>query len=153
VLATEIKLSNRLNVLCFPCTYQSTRGFSIPVGVEDEPAFYRLEGSANSDAEIQASIRRGMVGFPAPKLVKISTPYLRGGIVYDDFQRAFGQDDPDLLVWRASTLLMNPSLTPERLERERRLDPSRFAREYEAEFAEDVEAFLPGAWVDQAVMA
>jgi hypothetical protein len=39
----------------------------------------------------------------------------------------------------------------ERLERERRLDPSRFAREFEAEFAEQTDAFLPHAWVDDAV--
>jgi hypothetical protein len=118
----------------------------------DELAFYRLEGQADSDAEVQASIRRGMIAFPVTRLVKISTPYVKGGILYQDFTRGFGQGDPDLLVWRASSLMMNPSLRAERLERERRLDPSRFAREYEAEFAEDVDAFLPVAWVDGAVM-
>jgi hypothetical protein len=46
---------------------------------------------------------------------------------------------------------MNPTLTPERLERERRLDPQRFAREYEAEFSEDVDTFLPAAWVEAAI--
>jgi hypothetical protein len=118
----------------------------------DELAFYRLEGQSDSDVEVQASIRRGMIAFPSTRLVKISTPYIKGGILYEDFQRAFGQDDPDLLVWRASSLLMNPALRAERVERERRLDPSRFAREYEAKFTEDLEAFLPSAWVDQAVM-
>ena len=47
---------------------------------------------------------------------------------------------------------MNPSLKESRLERERRLDPQRFAREYLAEFAEDLDSFLPSLWVDQAVM-
>jgi len=47
---------------------------------------------------------------------------------------------------------MNPSLRAGRLERERRLDPSRYSREYEAEFADDVAAFLPAAWVDEAVV-
>jgi hypothetical protein len=151
VLASEIRLTNRMSLLCFPCTLKSLRAFSMPVGVLDEVAFYRLEGAADSDAEIQASIRRGMISFPQTKLVKISTPYMKSGILYDDFKRAFGQDDPDLLVWRASSLLMNPSLRAERLDRERRLDPSRFAREYEAEFAEDVATFLPAALVDGAV--
>ena len=32
------------------------------------------------------------------------------------------------------------------------LDPVRFAREYEAEFADDVAAFLPGDWVERAVI-
>ena len=63
-----------------------------------------------------------------------------------------GQDDPDLLVWRAPSTLMNPSLKPARLERERRLDAVRFAREYAAEFVDDVAAFLPGVWIDDAIV-
>jgi hypothetical protein len=47
---------------------------------------------------------------------------------------------------------MNPSLKESRLERERRLDPQRFAREYLAEFAKDLDSFLPSPWVDQAVI-
>jgi hypothetical protein len=46
---------------------------------------------------------------------------------------------------------MNPSIRPASLERERRLDPDRFAREYEANFTEDLETFLPGAWIDAAI--
>ena len=92
-----------------------------------------------------------MIGFPQTRLVKISTPYMKSGVLHDDFTRGFGQDNPDLLVWRASTALMNPTIKTERLERERRLDPSRFAREFEAEFAEETDAFLPYAWVEDAV--
>jgi hypothetical protein len=86
-------------------------------------------------------------------IVKISTPYMKTGVLYDDFKRYFGHDSGDVLVWRAPSALMNPSLRAERLAREERLDPLRFAREYEAEFAEDLEAFLPYACVDGAVVA
>ncbi len=151
VLASEIALRNGLSIYCFPCTQRSLRGWSIPAAVLDELAFFRLEGAADSDAEIQASVRRGMVGFPRTRLVKISTPYMKSGVLYDDAQR-FGDDDPLRLVWKAPSALMNPGLA-DRLERERRLDPLRFAREYEAEFAEDVDAFLPAAWVEAAVVA
>jgi len=152
VLATEIALTNRITISCFPCTQRSLRGWSMPVGVMDELAFYRLEGQTDADVEVQASIRRGMIAFPSTRLVKISTPYMKGGVLYDDFRRGFAHEDPDLLVWRASSLRMNPLLRAERLERERRLDPARYAREYEAEFAEDVDAFLPAAWVDAAIV-
>jgi len=47
---------------------------------------------------------------------------------------------------------MNPTIRQSKLDRERRLDPSRFVREYEAEFVDDLAAFLPGAWVDDAIM-
>lgn len=78
---------------------------------------------------------------------------MKSGVLYEDFKRGFGQDNPDLLVWRASSALMNPTLTVERLERERRLNPDRFAREYEADFTDDLQAFLPGAWVEGAVVS
>jgi hypothetical protein len=92
-----------------------------------------------------------MLSFSAPRLVKISTPYLRSGVLWDDFRKGWGQDNPDLLVWKAATATMNPSIRLASLERERRLDPARFAREYEAEFTEDLETFLPGAWIDAAI--
>lgn len=152
VLVAEISLRNRTSVYCFPSRQRSLRGWSIPAGVLDELAFFRLEGQADSDAEIQASVRRGMLAFPAPRLLKVSTPYMKSGVLHEDFKRAWGREDPDLLVWRASSALMNPTIRAERLERERRLDPDRFAREYEAEFAEDLEAFLPAAWVEAAVV-
>jgi hypothetical protein len=147
----ELTLANGIHVACFPSTLRSVRGWSIPVAGLSEVAFFRLEGQANADVEIQASIRRGMIGFPQTRLVKISTPYMKSGVLHDDFTRSFGQEDPDLLVWRAGTALMNPTIKTERLEREKRLDPSRFAREFEAEFAEETDAFLPNAWVDDAV--
>jgi hypothetical protein len=126
VLAQEIQLRNGINIVCFPGTLRSLRGYSTPAGVMD--GYYRLEGQVDSDVENQASIRRGMINFPSGPSATM-----------------------DLLVWRASTVLMNSSIVSARLDRERRLDPSRFAREYEAEFAEDLEAFLPAAWVDAAV--
>jgi hypothetical protein len=152
VLSLEIVLTNRVTIQTFPCTLKSLRGWSVPAGVMDELGFWRLEGQADSDVEVQASIRRGMLSFPSPRLVKISTPYMKSGVLFEDFKAAFGKDDADRLVWRAASVLMNPSLRAERLERERRLDPSRFAREYEAEFAEDLDAFLPAAWVDAAIV-
>jgi hypothetical protein len=115
VLTLEIILTNRTTILCFPCTLRSLRGWSVPAGVLDELGYFRLEGQADSDAEIQAAIRRGMLAFPAPRLVKISTPYLKSGVLFDDFRRGFGQDNPDLLVWRASSQLMNPTILTSRL--------------------------------------
>jgi hypothetical protein len=59
VLANEIQLRNGLSIFCFPCTLRSLRGWSMPVGVMDEVAFFRLEGQADAEVEVQASIRRG----------------------------------------------------------------------------------------------
>jgi hypothetical protein len=150
--ANEIRLTNNVSILCFPSSYTSLRGWSIPVALLDEVGFWRLEGSADSDVEIQASIRRGMINFDTTRLIKISTPYMKSGVLYDDYKNHYAQDTEDILVWKAPSRYMNPVLKESRLERERRLDPLRFAREYEAEFAEDLESFLPSAWIEQAII-
>jgi hypothetical protein len=154
ITANEIKLTNRLSAICFPCTAGSLRGWSNPVGVLSEVAFYRLEGSFDSDAEVQQSVRRGMLSFPHPKLVKISTPYAKSGVLYHDFKTYFARDDvaDDILVWKASSLLMNPGLGAERLEREKALDPSRWLREYGAEFAEDLDSMFSVALLEDLVV-
>jgi hypothetical protein len=153
VLAEQIVLKNGVVIRCFPCTRVTTRGYSIPVAVLDEVSFFRLEGSANSDAEIQAAVRRGMIAFSGTsRLIKISTPYLAEGIMWEDHRRAFGKQDPDLLCWRAPSALMNPSIRQERLDQEQRLDPIRFKREYLAEFIEGLAAFLPRHLIDRAVV-
>ena len=148
----EIELRNGARIYCFPSTQTSLRGWSIPCGIMDEVAFFRLEGRADSDVEIQTSIRRGMLGFEATKLLKISTPYLRSGVLYSDFERYYGKDSQDLLVWRSPTLLMNPSIQEERLAREKRLDPVRFSREYEAEFATDLDSAFDLEAIQAAVV-
>jgi len=151
VQALEISLTNGVAISCFPCTLRSLRGWSIPCAIMDEVGFYRLEGSADSDIEVQTSVRRGMVAFPQPRLVKVGTPWLSSGVLYDDFQSAWGQDNPDILCWRAPSILMNPSLGHQ-LEREKRRDPERYSREYEAEFATDEESFLRPEWITACVV-
>lgn len=84
--------------------------------------------------------------------MKISTPYLKGGVLFDDFSKHWGHDSTDLLVWKASSALMNPSIAGDSLERLRRMDPQRYAREYEAEFADDLTAFLPREWIESVVV-
>ncbi|MBI4584186.1 MAG: hypothetical protein HY717_09220 [Planctomycetes bacterium] len=152
IRSLEIELTNGASIFCFPCSLKSLRGWTIPVGIMDEVSFYRLEWQADSDVEVQASIRRGMIGFPATRLVKISTPYMKAGVIYEDFRSFFGRDSADILVWKAASTLMNPSLSAERLEREKRLDPMRYAREYLGEFSDDIAAFLPADWIEGALV-
>ena len=83
--------------------------------------------------------------------MKICTPYMRSGLVYDDFTRAWGKPDAGTYVWKSTTALMNPKVTAARLEQQRLLDPIRFAREFEAEFTDDVAAAFPREWMDAAV--
>src|SRR5215470_3338462 len=91
-----------------------------------------------------------MANVPDAKLVKISTPFGKSGVLYDDFVRR--HELKDTLVWRAPTLLMNPAISTQFLDRERQKDPVAFAREYEAEFSEDATGFIQRAALDAALI-
>lgn len=152
VKQNELQLSTRIGYACFPNTAPSLRAWSMPAGGMNEVGVWSLDGAADSDVEIQAAIRRGMVGFDRTLLLKCSTPYMRGGLLHDDFERGFGHDDPDLLVWRAPSALMNPTLSGDRLSREQRMDPLRYRREYEAEWVDDISTYVLPSWIDAAVV-
>ncbi len=149
--AAEIRLTNRMVIQCFACSAKSMRSYSIPAAVMDEVAFFRSEAGTVVDEEVQTSIKRGGIQFPHQRLVKISTPHAKSGVLWNDFKRYWGQDNPDVLVWVAPTTLMNPAITADRLAREFRADAKKAGREYEALFLDDVEAFLPGPWIDGAI--
>src|SRR5262249_610384 len=84
------------------------------------------------------------------KLVKISTPYGKSGVLYDDFVRR--HELRDTLVWKAPTRLMNPAIPAQFLERERQKDPVAFAREYEAQFSDDTSGFIQRTTLEAAMI-
>jgi len=136
----EIDLTNGITIGVYPCNYRAPRGITVVCGVADELAFWRDEESANPDVEIIRSMRRGMANVPNAKLVKISTPYAKAGVLYDDFQRRHELEG--VLVIQAPTWLMNPSISAAFLEREKQKDPDAFEREYGAVFSEDISTFV-----------
>ena len=51
----EIDLTNNLTISIFPCSFRATRGFSIPVAILDEVAFFRVEGEVTPFTASQMS--------------------------------------------------------------------------------------------------
>ena len=152
VLTRKIELKSGLAIECFACTKSSMRGRVIPCGVMDELGFFRLEGSANSDVEVQEGLKGGQLTVVSPKLVKISTPYMKSGVLHDDFKSYYGSTSEDVLVWQSTSGAMNPKITSAQLARAARTtDSVRYRREYEAIFSEDLTTFLSDAWIDSAI--
>jgi len=149
-LATEIRLRNGLSFTSYPCTVSAPRGLSCPIAICDELAFWQIETGANPDIEILRALRPAMILFGQERrLLKISTPWQRAGVLYDEFSQR--GEKRDLLVWQASTEYMSPRVSHTDLEKERASDPSYFAREFDALFTDDTEAFLPSGDIDLAV--
>lgn len=149
--ADEVDLTNGITIAVWPCNFRSIRGLSIVCAICDEIAFWRdTESGANPAGEVLKAIRPAMATFPAAKLVKISSPYAKQGVVWDDFQARHKRDD--LLVWRLDSATMNPTLDRDFLAAEEQRDADFFRREYLAEFWESASGFLPPELVDAAVV-
>jgi len=146
-LRESIELSNRISIEVMSCSFKSIRGRTVVCAIFDEVAFWVVEG-ANPDKEILAAVRPGMSTIPNSKLIVVSSPYSQWGILYEHYKSYWGVDDPEILVWRADTRMMNPTISESLIEREVQKDPSAARSEWFAEFREDLELFLSREMVE-----
>jgi hypothetical protein len=77
-----------------------------------------------------------------------SSPHARKGALFDAYQRYFGKDDAPVLVWKASTRTMNPSVPQSEIDEAYERDAPKASAEYGAEFRDDVETFVSHDKVD-----
>lgn len=148
--ADEVDLTNGITVAVWPANFRTIRGISIVCAVADEIAFWRddLTG-ANPATEVLRAIRPALACFPKAKLVKISSPFAKSGVTWDDWNDRAAH--PEMLVWKLDTATMNPSISRRFLADEEKRDPESFAREYLAEFYESASAFLPAEAVQACI--
>src|SRR4029077_17340933 len=106
-----IELTNRVVIEISTASFRTARGYAFAAVLCDEIAFWRSdESSANPDVEIMRALRPGMASIPGSILLLASSPYAKKGELYNAFRRHFGKDDGRVLVWKAPTETMNPSI-------------------------------------------
>jgi hypothetical protein len=150
VTKDEIHLANNVTIACHPCSQVSVRGYTLIAVVCDELAFFRQEDSyANPEQEIIDALRPGMATAKYSKLIKISTPFRKSGILWNDAQRRSELDFP---VWQVPTSVMNPAVSSTVLEREKRRDPRKYQREYEAQFTETVCSWISPEVLERVIV-
>lgn len=138
--AETVELSNRTVIEVGTASFRSVRGYSVACCIADEIAFWRSEDSANPDHEIINALRPAMATLDG-RLVAISSPYSRRGALWDAYKRYYGKQGP-VLVAKAPSRIMNPTLPARVVEQALERDPAAAAAEYLAEFRSDIEAFL-----------
>jgi hypothetical protein len=84
-------------------------------------------------------------------LVGISTPYRRSGLLYSKFKRHFGKTDDDVLVIRAPTRLLNPTIPQSVVDAALVEDPAAARAEWLAEFRDDIAGWLATEVIEDAV--
>jgi hypothetical protein len=146
----EIELTNGIAIEIATASFRSIRGFTVIAALLDEIAFWRNEESANPDQEILDAIRPAMATVPGAMLLAASSPYARRGVLWGAFRRYHGHDDAPVLVWRAPTRTMNPTVPQSIIDEATERDPASAAAEYGAEFRSDIEAFISREVVEAA---
>ena len=141
--AETITLKNRVTIEIATASFRVTRGYTFAAVLADEVAFWRSDDSANPDQEIIAALRPGLATIPSSVLLLASSPYRKRGVLYSAFTKHFGQDAARVLVWRGTTLEMNPGLDPAIVEEAYADDAEAASAEYGAEFRSDISDFIP----------
>jgi hypothetical protein len=140
--AESLELSNGLTIEVRTATFRGTRGFTTVAVVADEIAFWRSDESANPDAEILQALRPGLATTNG-LLACISSPHAKRGELYNTFKRHSGPaGDPLILVAKAPSRTMNPSLPQKVVDRAYEDDAASAAAEFGAEFRSDLEVFV-----------
>jgi hypothetical protein len=138
-----IDLTNSVTIEIQTASFRTTRGYSVIAALADELAFWRSdEGSAYPDSEIIAALKPAMATIPGSMLLCASSPYARRGVLWDAYRKHFGKDGDPVLVWKAPTRAMNPTVPEEIIAEAYEADPASANAEYGAEFRSDVETFV-----------
>jgi hypothetical protein len=105
-------------------------------------AFWRSDESLNPDREILRAIRPSLATTNGP-LICISSLYAKSGALFEAYQRHYGSNGhPAILVAKAPSKVMNPSLPQKVIDRALEEDAEAAQAEYFAEFRGDLEIFV-----------
>ena len=144
-----IRLNNSVAIEVHTARISSPRGRSFAACLADEIAFWRTDdGSTNPDREVLRGIRPGLASLPGSMLLMASSPYAQRGELWETYKRHYGQDDSRVLVWKAPTLTMNPSLDRAIVDEAYADDLQSAAAEYGAEFRSELAEFLPRSAIE-----
>jgi hypothetical protein len=147
--AEELELDNRIVIEVATCSYRTIRGRAVAAGLCDELAFWHSdEGSTNPDTEVLAALRPAMATVPGAMLLLASSPYARRGALWASYRKHYGKDDSKVLVWKADTRTMNPTVPQSIVDEAIEADPASAAAEFGADFRTDVETFIAREVID-----
>jgi len=150
--ASAVELRGNVVIEVHTCSYRSTRGYAFAAVIADECAFWKSEDSASPDVEVLNAVRPGLATIPGSLLVAISSPYSRKGALWQAYKNHYGRDGDPVLVWRADTRSMNPTVPEHVIADALATDEPAARAEWLAEFRSDLEAFVSREVVEAATV-
>jgi hypothetical protein len=146
----EITLRNGIVIAVHSNSYRTVRGRTLVAAVLDEVSFWRDESSATPDIETYRAILPSLATTNG-LLVGISSPYRKLGLLHQKYRDHFGVDSADTLVVRGSSKIFNPTLADDIIAAQRAADPAAAISEWDAEFRNDIAAFLDDELIEAAI--
>lgn len=147
--ADEIRLRGNICITVQPPNFRSIRGRTLIAAILDECSFWRDETSAAPDIEAYRAILPGLAT-TGGMLVGISSPYRKVGLLHAKHRDHFGRDG-DVLVIKAPTMLLNPTIDAAVIARAKESDPEAARAEWDGEFRGDLSSMFDDALIDAAV--
>lgn len=177
ITADRIELKNNIHISVTPPTVKSIRGYDSPVAVMDEVGvWYQEADSANPDFEIYDQVDSRQAQFAHPKIVGISSPWNKGGLLLKRYEagtngsklrcpecrqrniwltdctacEAVRKPHSGMLVLYSPTAASNPIIPRTWLENKRDKNPRAFERECLARFQDSLSGFLSSVLIERA---
>jgi hypothetical protein len=149
--ADMISLVSGVDITIRPASFRTIRGVTAIAAICDEIAFWRSDDAANPDTEILRALRPALAT-TGGLLAAISSPHSKKGELYLTHKRHFGPEGhPSILVAKAPSRVMNPSLPQSVIDRAFEQDPEAASAEYMAEFRNDISAFISRDAIEASV--
>jgi len=149
--AESVELSNNVCVEVHTCSYKSVRGYSVAAVIADEVAFWATDYSSSPDTEVVNALRPALANLPGSLLLGIIAPYARRGVLWNEYSRHYGKDDP-VLVWQSDTRGMNPVIDQSVIDEAYEDDEASASAEYGAQFRRDIEAFVSREAIEKCIV-
>ena len=145
------ELNNRVDVTVASNDYRSVRGRPVKLAILDERAFFRSENSASPDIELYNAIRPALASLAGSRIIGISSPYRKSGLLWNKYRKHFGQDDDDVLVIQAATRTLNPTIDQAFIDQALADDPIGGLAEWGGQFRPDISGYADFELIDAAV--
>jgi hypothetical protein len=146
----SIELAGNVSVVVMPCRPAAPRGLRVVRFVLDEFAHFLSTDNRPLDKQAWAAALPTLLT-TAGKLIALTSPRLLSGLAGALYQRHYGQDDSDVLIVRAPSIAMNPTLSDEALRQIRDSAPDDAPAELDGEFLMDACALIDEELIDAAV--
>jgi hypothetical protein len=145
-----IELNNGAEIIVSSNDFRSVRGRTLACVIFDEAAYWRSEYSSNPDFEVYNAVIPAQATVPGAILIGISSPYKRAGLLFDKWRKHYGKDG-DVLVVKAPSRALNPTLAQSIIDTAMERDPDAAAAEWMAEFRNDLSDFVSRAVVEACI--